>query len=177
MTAEEREEMKSHASHSCFSFKPIRSRKATAKTSRTNAVYARTSRHHVLLPTHTRHQSPKSMYAEVPGVQLQSQNPTLRLPGLFPADALGIPTGRCAAFLRHSSLPALLFGPHRCVDCQLEYLAHALGLFGTAFNICGAHAICDSLSLLRRHWRQTLGAQQLDASTFCAKVGFETDED
>ncbi len=67
--------------------------------------------------------------------------------------------------------------PHRRINRHIENLMHALHLLTTTLHIRRPHLLRDTRALLRRHGRQALGFQQVDAGAFGAEVGFQADED
>ncbi len=96
-----------------------------------------------------------------------SQKHTLPLPGLLHLDPL----------LIRVHFITLLLNLDCLVDGHIKDILDASRFFRAALDVCRAHLFRDCRSLFWCHRGETLRAQEFDASSFGAKVGFQAHED
>ncbi len=78
---------------------------------------------------------------------------------------------------RHGGLEVAAVVGHDDVDGLVEDLVDAAHLLATALHVLGAHLLSDGHGLLRRHGRQALRLQHLDARLLAPQVRLHAHED
>jgi hypothetical protein len=87
------------------------------------------------------------------------------------------PPARMAFAVGVAGVSALLVDANGGVDSKLKDLVYPPPLLAAALDICGAHSLGHRLALFRRHRRQALSFQELNAGSLGPQIRLQPNQD